>query len=111
MVKKILNWLSPLNWFFAKNADKISETDYARLQKNAFSKPSPILKPALENKLVVVTERPVTEKEMVEDEFSTVNWSRVTVEGKKKLIAIAKEDILMQIESRPAFPLPLNTSH
>ena len=105
MLKKILYWLNPLNWFFAKKTAKIAEADYARLQKNAFSKPSAILRPALENKLVTVTERPVTEKEMVEVEFSTVNWSRVSVEGKKKLIAIAKEDIFKQIDS---ISMPIN---
>ena len=104
MVKKILYWFNPLHWFFKD--ERISKADYDRLQKNVFAKPSQILRPALEKKLVLLTERTVTEKEMVEDEFATVNWSRVTIEGKKKLIEIAKEDILMQINSR-VFPIPI----
>ena len=100
IVKKILYWLTPSNWVFKRNQEDL---DYARLRKNAFHTPSPILKPSLENKLVTISERSLTEKEIVEDEFATVNWSRVTVEGKKKLIAIAKEDILMQIERSVPF--------
>lgn len=92
MLKQILHYSNPLNWIFSR------KRYFSRIRKNAFHTSNPAIRRNLENdKVVEIVNTALTEKELVEDEFSSINWSRVSLEGKKQLISIAKSDINDQI--------------
>ena len=91
MIKSILYWINPKHWVKKKKND---------LTKLAFYKPDPILRPSLVNKLVTFTKETVrTEKELIEEAWQLINWSRVSIEAKKQILNIAKADIKSQIDN------------
>lgn len=91
MIKSILYWINPKHWVKKKQND---------LTKLAFYKPDPILRPSLVNKLVTFTKETVrTEKELIEEAWQLINWSRVSIEAKKQILNIAKADIKSQIDN------------
>lgn len=92
MIKSILFWINPVNWF--------SKPKTNDLTKLAFYKPSELLRPALVDKLVTFTKETVlTEKEIIEEAWQLINWSRVSATAKKQILSIAKEDIKSQIDN------------
>jgi hypothetical protein len=114
MLKKFLHWASSFNrkkkQLLAQQEDQDTK-DYEflnRLKKNAFHTPDLESRKKYFGKVITISEKTKTEKEVVDDEYQTINWAAVSTEGKKQLIAIAKTDIALQIAMKPDFPILAN---
>jgi hypothetical protein len=116
MLKKFLQWASALTrkkkQQLAQQQEDQCKKDYEfleRMKRNAFHTPDLEVREKLLGKVITFSEKTKTEKEIVDDEFQTINWSDISTEGKKKLIAIAKTDIALQISMKPNFPVLLSS--